>query len=253
VENFTVRGFTFTRKVEGSGVFGGIPVAISHPGKNIRFEDCVWVDMTATKRIIAVGTNYLMSLIGMPLPNLVAEVIIEDCLFDDVLYEEEFLVSFNQARHVRNSIFRNIFLPELLPTGCGVHFNGCRSLLHCHANSPTICSIDNICVENAAVTGAGPIVISADTEWSSSGLNRWIGPSEHEPQYLLPCRDCQENATSFCDLSAAVINDFNPSQGYVDYSCLDPPLFQLAVAREMLKTWYSIYSINPFILGTYEV
>ncbi|KAL3922485.1 MAG: hypothetical protein SGILL_002181 [Bacillariaceae sp.] len=222
-DNFTIRGFTFTGKVEGSGVFGGIPTILSHPGKNIRFEDCAWVDLTATKRVIAVGANYMMTLMGIGLPDLVAELFVDNCLFDDVLYEEEFLVTFNQALHVQNTIFRNIRLPELLPPGCGVHPNGCRNLLHCHAGNPTSCSIENICVENAAVTGAGPIVISQDTDWTASGVNSWIGPLEYDPQYLLP----SENAMAFCDLSVAILDDVDQSQGYPGYSCLQPQVFIL--------------------------
>jgi hypothetical protein len=89
IDNVVVKGFTFTGLMRGSDVFGGVPIAISHPGQNIRLEDCVWRDMTASKRVFWVGTNYLMSLLGLQVLVMSTEVSIEKCLFEDIYYEEE--------------------------------------------------------------------------------------------------------------------------------------------------------------------
>ena len=221
IDNVVIRGFTFTGQIQGQGFFGGIPVAISHPGKNIRFEDCAWVDLTASKRVIAVGTNYLMELQNLWLPDLATEVILDNCLFDDVSYEEEFLVSIYQAFHLRRTTFRNIRLPDLLPQGCEAHPDGCRNILHCRAGGLTNCSVHDVCVQNVDTTGAGPIVISQDTEWSNSGRNTWIGPTEFEYSFT------SNNSTSpFCDLSVARLEDAEPSEKWPPYTCIDPPVFE---------------------------
>jgi hypothetical protein len=120
IDNVVVKGFTFTGLMRGSGVFGGVPIAISHPGQNIRFEDCVWRDMTASKRVFWVGTNYLMSPLGLQVHAMSTEVSIENCLFEDIYYEEEYLSAFQQSLHIKRTTFRDVRLPELLPAGCSV-------------------------------------------------------------------------------------------------------------------------------------
>jgi hypothetical protein len=227
-DNFVIRGMTFTGTIQGTGQFGGIPAAISHPGKNIVLDDCAWVDITGTKRIFVVGTNYLMKLQGLTVPDMVTEVTIQNCLFDDVLFEEEFLVSFNQAVHIKNTTFRNIRLPDLLPPGeCDVHPNGCRNLLHCHDGNPTSCSIEDVCVENSDFSGAAPIVISHETNWSNGGNNTWIGPPEYTPIFVPLCQEnCTFDQLNFCDYNIALLDGEKNSEGWASYTCIEPAVFE---------------------------
>ena len=215
-DNVVIRGMTFSGQIQSSGVFGGIGVALSHPGKNMRFEDCAWVDFTATRRLIAVGRNYLMELMGLEIPNLSVELTISNCLFDNVSYEEEFLISFQQALHVENSVFRNIRLASLLTAGCSIHTNGCRSLMHCKTgDGPNVCSLANICVENFEAMGAGPIIVSHDTEFSNYGNNTWYGAVETFPstdlddaqQYGMGTADTSMRVSPFCALGIAWLDE----------------------------------------------
>jgi len=54
VDNMTVRGMTFTGTTVTRHPFNGVSVSLSHPGKNIRFEDCRWTDMTALRGVVRI-------------------------------------------------------------------------------------------------------------------------------------------------------------------------------------------------------
>ena len=169
----------------------------------MRFEDCAWIDFTATRRLIAVGQNYLMELLRMEIPNQSVELTISNCLFDNVSYEEEFLISFQQALHVENSVFRDIHLASLLTSGCPIHVNGCRSLMHCHTgDGPNVCSLANVCVENFDSMGAGPIIVSHDTKFSNYGNNTWYGELEKLPS--TDFNDAQNYGMGTADTSASM-------------------------------------------------
>ena len=216
-DNVVIRGMTFSGQIQSSGVFGGIGVALSHPGKNMRFEDCAWVDFTATRRLVAVGQNYLMELMGLEIPNLSVELTISNCLFDNVSYEEEFLISFQQALHVENSVFRDIRLASLLTAGCSIHTNGCRGLMHCKTgDGPNVCSLSNVCVENFEAMGAGPIIVSHDTNFTNYGNNTWYGAVETFPstdldeaqQYGMgTAADSSMRVSPFCALGIAWMDE----------------------------------------------
>jgi hypothetical protein len=232
IDGFTLRGMTFTGVIQGRFVFGGIPVTISHPGMGNRFEDCAWINVTATKRMMAIGQNYIMQLRGIELPELSADLTISNCLFQDNLYEEEFFVLFGQTLHVENSTFKNNILPTILSPGCGIHPNGCRNLIHA-ASGRNRCSVENVCIENFETMGAGPIGITSTTEWSSSGTNPWHGPVMYEHAGWLPSSSATttvdgvaaSNSSSslpFCELGVAQFDTDQKS-----YKCLNESVFEL--------------------------
>ena len=221
VDGFHLKGITFTGTHQPSGPFGGISVTMSHPGKGIIFEDCVWKDYDATKRVIAVGQNYIMELLGIDVPDLSVELTIRNCLFESVTYEEEFMVTFQQALIVEDTVFRDVQLSQLLSSGCGYHPNGCRNLMHCRGNSQ--CSISNVCVENFDVSGAGTIAISQNTEWfDGEGKNQWIGPIE--------VVGSNGTGDQFCSLGVARFEDDFVGQTPWDYQCIEPPSFEYVEA-----------------------
>ena len=250
IDGMTIRGITFRGDFEPSGPFGGVSIALSHPALDVKFEDCVWKDIAATKRLITVGRNYLMELLNIPLLDLSIEVTFTNCKFENIQYEEDFIASYQQAIHIKNSVFRNIKLSPLLSSGCGIHPNGCRALLHCFAgDGPNVCSISNICVDNMDVAGAGPIIISQDTEWSNTGSNVWIGPIEYDgflpsfanassattapiPEFapLLPENPPNQEQVfgPFCSLGVAQIHENNDDQGGSLYACLENPVFEVS-------------------------
>jgi len=254
IDGFVLKGITFSGLIQGTGVFGGLPVGLSHPGR-ARFEDCAWVDLTASKRVIAVGRNYLMQLLGTPLDDLSVELTLSNCFFDNVSYEEEFLLLIHQAIHVENTTFRNVELSTLLPNGCGLHPDGCRNLLHCTPGGPSTASMSNVCVENFQTTGAAPIAISRDTKWSSSGRNTWTGPLKlgdsledapiddandaafaqpiaefAKPEFgggiTNPVDDFGDTLRPFCALGVA---RWENEKG--DYECLSEPVFEQTTGK----------------------
>ena len=212
---FSIIGFTFTGRISGSGPFLGIGGVFSHPGRGIRFEDCAWVNMTASHRVFAVGQNHIMQLLGIPIPDLSIEVTFANCLFEDVTYNEEFLTAFNQTIHIDNCQFRNIMFNNILSEGCSVHPEGCRNFLYCQGG-PNVCTMSNVCVENFDVAGAGPIVVSNETEWINYGNNTWYGPVE--------AARFAQGREPFCALGVARLDSNENS-----YVCLEPT-FQLGTS-----------------------
>jgi len=229
VDGLTIRGFTFGDVLRGSGQFGGISVAFSHPGRAL-MEDCVWYNFTATKRLLWVGQNGIMSVRNDYLAPNSVEMTLSNCLLENVVYEEQLITAYDQALRLENITLRNIRLTTLLPTGCTAHPRGCRSLLDCASTldpqaslipmsdrGVNHCSLTNVCVENAATTGAAPIVIGLNTVWSSSGTNVWYGPLEFNDTDSLP-----STPVPFCALGVANFSNTT------EFDCLNPPVFELA-------------------------
>lgn len=227
ISGFVLRGITFTGQIIGSGPFGGVGVALSHPGKGTRFEDCAWINFTATKRLMTVGTNFLLELLGEEVGDLSIEVTLSNCLFENIVYEEELLVSDEQSLHLENCTFRNVQLSSALSQGCGLHPKGCRNLLYCRPGGNNECSISDICVENVETTGAAPIVIANETAWSSSGTNLWYGRLEYNGT-LPGVGGDPSPMPSYCALTVAQLLD--SSTGDNDYTCLDPPVFEIGTS-----------------------
>ena len=170
-----------------------------------------------------------MKLRGDELKGLSVDLTISNSLFENVVYEEQFITSLNQATHLENVTFRDVRLARIWSTGCGIHPQGCRNLLDCSSaidtgsdrvldQGPNACSIKNVCIENVDAAGAGPIVISNQTRWSSSGVNTWYGPIEYVGSSLQQGDDTS-GTDVFCYLGVALFDGMG-------YECLDPPVFQ---------------------------
>ena len=211
-DNLLIIGFTFTGRISGSGPLLGIGGVFSTPGRGMRFEDCAWVNMTASHRVFAVGQNHIMHLQGIRIPDLSVELTFSNCLFEDVTYNEEFFTAFNQTIHIDDCQFRNIKFSNILSDGCSVHPEGCRNFLYCQGG-PNVCTMSNVCVENFDVAGAGPIVVSNETEWINYGNNTWYGPVE--------AARFAQGKDSFCALGVARLDSNEAS-----YVCLEPTFEQ---------------------------
>lgn len=81
--------------------------------------------------------------------------------------------------------------------------------MHCRTGGPGACSIRNICVENFDVTGAGPILIGDQVEWSMSGVNTWNGPEEYA---MLPS-SVENTNKNFTDEAGSEITVPTPDGG----------------------------------------
>jgi len=198
------------------------------------------------------------------IPALSVDVTLSHCVFDNIIYETEFMVSHQQSLHIEATTFRNIQLPSLYSQedeGCELHPKGCRNLLHCRStgsaisyrrldttttttddnNSTTttihsICSITDICVENFDIAGAAPIVVSQDTQWTSSGVNTWQGPVEIGSSLIItPDTDTTSVFFNINQTTTATANDSSPpfcalgvarvDETGLGYHCLDQPVF----------------------------
>jgi hypothetical protein len=157
VHNFTVRGFTFTGRIVDQAPFGGASVILSHPAKNVRFEDCQWVDISATHGLIGIYRNYFQLLLDLPLEGRSIEATFSDCLFNDIVFDFPLIYVWNQSITMERTIFRDISLSSLKEF-CQFHTGYrsgnftefieraevCSSLLVC--GPAANCTMNDICV-----------------------------------------------------------------------------------------------------------
>ncbi len=177
-DNLMVRGITFTGTPLNVGPFRGISVSLGHPGRNMRFQDCMWKDMTTQAGLIGAYRNYFQELVDLPLEDLSIEVTFSDCIFQDIVYDSPLIFIRSQTILLERCDFRNIQLSLLLEDYCRFttdlsgtwmeFYEGCASLLHCSPKSS--CTIEDSCIHNFEIDGPGIVVVYENTEFYSKGL-----------------------------------------------------------------------------------
>jgi hypothetical protein len=176
-DNFTLRGLTFTGKPDNSGPFQGNSVTLSHPGKNIRFEDCSWSDISAQSGLIAVGKNFFQDIVGLPLEEKLVDVTFFKCVFEDIVYDNPLIVADDQNVTIEGSVFRNIQLSALVDRDCmsseNVNSNveyegGCAMLYYCGQNAT--CTLKDLCVFNFMYLGVSVVHASYGSQLEYENL-----------------------------------------------------------------------------------
>jgi hypothetical protein len=175
-DNFTLRGITFTGTIARNGVFDGQSVSLSHPGRNMLFEDCSWENMTATHGLISAGRNMFLALAGIPLENHSIELTLSNCRFSKIVYAFPAVSNEMQTLNIERCRFEDFKLSFLLEP-CALHPSGCSGLFYCGGAS--FCSISDICVNNFEIAGISAMVTSANTEFRTEGSNFLQGWTLH--------------------------------------------------------------------------
>lgn len=178
IDNFEIRGITFTGILENTGPFKGQSVALSQPGKNIRFKDCLWVDI-AVEALISVHRNYFQIVFGLDLDPLSIEVTFEDCTFKDIVHSLPLLMVISQIVTFRRCRFQYISPSVLVYDTCSlggiyeadrdIYFReGCASLLYADINA--VIELEDLCLEGVDTFAPGLIVVHPETDIVHSGL-----------------------------------------------------------------------------------
>lgn len=212
-DNLLIRGITFTGIPVNVGPFLGISISLSHPGRNMRFEDCLWYNMTAESGLIGAYRNYYQASEDLPLEDRSIEVTFADCIFQNVIFGSALIFARNQAIKLERCIFRDIHVSFLAEDDCqypsGASDNvaktdqGCPSLLECSPNS--YCSMKDLCMYGIDTWGHGIVVIRDETTFHFEGI------------YLEP-----DSTDATCDLAILSTPDdanFSCSEIFVEPSC----------------------------------
>ena len=176
IDNLLVRGITFTGTPDNVGPFNGNSVSIGHPGKNLRFEDCLWTNVVAQSGLIGIYRNYYQVLTGLPLADRSIEVTFSDCTFKSIVYDHPLIHNVAQMVTLDRCNFRDIQLAALTTKVCLVEYSdgeieyhdGCAGLLYCSPNSS--CFLNNTCVNHFDYQGPGIVVAFDETELETDGL-----------------------------------------------------------------------------------
>lgn len=193
VDNLTIRGLTFTGSLKNMGHFGGASVSLSHPGRNIRFEDCLWTGMSAQIGFVGTYRNYVQSLASVPLDAQSVDVTFSDCIIQHSVYGGPVIEVEDQNVTMEHCIFRDIQPSIGVQNGCSVQHKGggCPYFFLCGLGSS--CTMNHVCLENFDHYGPGFIgTYSIDAV-------RYNNIFEDSP---LPPRECelalmpQENGTA---------------------------------------------------------
>jgi hypothetical protein len=177
IDNFILRGLTFTGKPESSGPFRGSSIVMSMPGKNIRFENCLWSNFSAQGGLIAIGQNPFQDIKGQELEKNVVDVTFVNCVFENILYDNPLIIADGQNITIEQSVFRNIQLSALVDLDCAsvdlgfvwddgsyveVNYDtGCAILLYCGIDS--VCILRDLCVYDFAFQA---VSLVHSTNWS---------------------------------------------------------------------------------------
>jgi hypothetical protein len=176
IDNFTVRGITFTGQPINAGPYTGISLALSHPGKNIRFEDCVWKDFSAQNGLIAVFINPYQSATGATLEDNSVDVTFSDCTFERIVYDTPLIMVINQGIHIERTVFRDVKLSVLVAGECWIeaiddspqYEDGCAGLFYCGPGS--VCSMEDICVYDFEYGGPSMVNVYESASFEFNGL-----------------------------------------------------------------------------------
>jgi hypothetical protein len=208
VDNLVIRGITFTGIPINVGPFSGNSVTLSHPGRNIRFENCTWSNMTALSGLIGVSRNYFQELVNLPLEDDSIDVTFADCVFHNIIYDSPLIFVRYQSIQLERCIFRDIQLSLLVQDFCRYTTNtgeivqteqGCATLLHCTSQSN--CSMKDVCVDGIGIWGEGIVVIHEGTSF------------QHQELYLEPnstnatCEVANSSAPAWSNFSCSDIFD----------------------------------------------
>ena len=220
--NFTVRGITFTGEIAVSGAVHGISVTLSVPAQNVLIEDCAWNDMTAPFGLISVSRNLYLVYLDLPLSDNVIHVTIRHCLFTNIVYDLQLISTLNQELHLEDLQFENIQLsfvryascwvsnqissayPDSVTSSIAVQAEDCRGLFYCYGNH-SICTMNNLCVQDMQISGPAPIVICNQSQFTSNGQNLWRQQQQQQSQQQTLLPTAQVNNS--CMYGAALLND----------------------------------------------
>jgi hypothetical protein len=176
IDNFTVRGLTFTGQPINSGPFQGMSVTLSHPGHNIRFEDCLWRDLSAQNGLIGVYQNSYQDFFNIPLPDDSIDVTFSDCEFENIVYDSPLIFAMQQTVVLERTVFNSISLSILVANGCRFETDGyllqydggCAGLLYCGAGS--VCSMTDICVLDFEYQGPSIVNVAENAVFTWNDL-----------------------------------------------------------------------------------
>jgi hypothetical protein len=162
-DNMTIRGLTFTGKLNSQGHFGGGSVLLAHPGRGMLFEDCAWTDLAVMQNLIALlRTDYQVQL-DLPLDDYSVEVTFSECSFTNITYEDPLILALAQTVVVERSVFDNIKLSKLGSwcerEGSVFYFPEifCSGLLYCGPAS--ICALRDVCVSTFERPSETPSIV----------------------------------------------------------------------------------------------
>ena len=173
IDHLVIRGLTFTGRITNSGPFPGNSVVVSNSGKDVRFEDCVWRNMSISHGLIGVSQNIFETYQTeqeweLPIQDQSIDLTFSECLFEDLIYDSPIIHVERQNVTLERCIFRKIEVTALIQKDCnaGVHFDvplteGCAGLLYCGFNST--CSVKDVCVESLEYFGPGAVYMTEDT------------------------------------------------------------------------------------------
>lgn len=182
-DNLLIRGITFTGILLNVEPFPGSSISLSHPGRNMRFEDCLWYNITAQSGLIDISRNYYQELAGLLLEDRSIEVTFVDCIFHSITYDTPLIFVGDQSINLQRCLFRDIQVSLLAQGYCRYKQSsdsgstavqlveterGCASLLLCTSQSH--CSMKDVCVTGMETWGEGIIVIKDGTSFNHKGV-----------------------------------------------------------------------------------
>jgi hypothetical protein len=164
IDNFTLKGLTFTGQPSNSGQSGGISVRLSHIGANIRFENCLWSNFSAESGLVAVGLSYFQELAGLSLEARRVDATFFNCTFENIFFDFPLILTIDHNITLEKCVFQNIQLSALVDRSCDGdvsvgtvvdYQDGCAMLFYCGPGAN--CAMDDICVFN--FTYLGPSIV----------------------------------------------------------------------------------------------
>jgi len=190
--NVTIEGMTFTGNIETVSNFPGSSVIMGQSG-DVEFINCHWTKMTATSGVISMFEIEQLKVLNdtlFDLERLTSQIILKQCLFDEIVYENPILMVTEQRMHVEDTVFRNISpspfakgrectfewlsSPSSSTNGGGggggsvgfdfdqtlVFEDGCTNIMTCVFRSQ--CSITNSCFENVDSSASPGLILMAE-------------------------------------------------------------------------------------------
>ena len=168
IDNLKVQGITFSGQVVDTSPFSGLSVQMSNPGKNIRFENCLWTDMVVPSGLISVSTNTFLVRTGIDIADMSIDVTLSNCTFQNIIYDNPLLHVRHQTLSLERCWFRNVTLSVLAGQYCKgasddwefSFEDGCTGLMYCEPRS--VCSMSGVCIENFEYKGPSMVFLAED-------------------------------------------------------------------------------------------
>lgn len=175
--NALVRGLTFTGQIVSDYVVGGGSLAISNPGRNMQFVDCLWENISTPSGLIHVGTIDFHIKSGMGyLGAQTVDFHLVNCTFRNIFYDGPLLHVWEQNLTVSGCRFENVRLSPFLSQYCPLQW--CQSLISCTDGS--VCHLHNVCIQDFEYAGSASIVTATnDSRIHLSGFHYTEGISVH--------------------------------------------------------------------------